>query len=218
MQSNLRIDASALNRRIEQTLSHTKRNSEAVLNEVARGVVRRLLNSTPPARKGKEGKAAQRAGKRTVAAQIGKILEGVPANRAEQSDIRSVHKAARIEGRIVGGKRSNRIKVPIRALKAFIKAAQARVGYLVAGWKRAAQKLKVNVPAWIEQHNAPGEGLVIPSGRGIKVVLRNSVGYASGLRNLTRRVNAALRGQDRAMANRLKNMVERAAQQAGLGN
>lgn len=218
MQSFLRIDTSSFNRRIQQTLAHTKRDGRAFLQETARGVVRRILNSTPPARSGKEGKAAHVAGKKTVAAQIGKLMVGVPAKRAERTDIREIHKAARVEGRIVGAKRANRIKVPIRALKAFIKAAQARVGYLAAGWKKAAQKLKVSVPNWIAKHNAEGDGNISVTSQGIKIILRNSVGYASGLRNMTRRINSALRGQDKAMANRLRKMVEQAAQQAGLGN
>jgi hypothetical protein len=199
-------------------LFHTRRNGDVVMKEAARGVVRRIIAETPPARPGKTGKAAHNAGKKTVAAQIGKIMVGVPANQAQHTNIRELHKAARVEGRIKGPKKENRYKVPIRALRAFIKAAQARVGQLAAGWKKAAQKLRVNVPAWIAKHNADGDGEVKTTPQGIKIILRNSVGYASGLRNMKRRIARALRGQEKAMANRLRNMVEQAAQSSGVSN
>lgn len=218
METRIHLGSEPFKRALRNTLAHTKREGFVVLREQARGVLRRIINTTPPSNQKHKGKAAHTAGKRTVAAQIGKIMQGVPSKQAVTRDIEGIHAGARVEGRVKGRMRSNRKKVPQRELKAYIRKMQAKVGFLASGWKAAAAKLQISLPQWIAGHSAPGAGEVKTSSSGIKVVMRNAVKYADNISGMTRRIDSALRYQTWAMNNRLRKMMENAAKRAGLGN
>jgi hypothetical protein len=89
------------------------------------------------------------------------------------------------------------------------------VGFLASGWKAAATKLGVPVPAWVSRHSAPGEGKIKSNAVAIEVVATNKVKGSPAL-DIERRVQSAIDSQAATMVRRLENFaVREAARKAG---
>jgi len=88
------------------------------------------------------------------------------------------------------------------------------VGFLASGWKAAARKLNVPLPAWIDRHSAPGSQDVRSTATEISVTATNQVEGAPRL-DMERRVQSALDSQAAAMERRVKHAAREAARRAG---
>ncbi len=99
------------------------------------------------------------------------------------------------------------------ALQAYIKKVSERVGWLAAGWRTAAEQLGINLPQWIARHKSPGSMRIEITDTGLEITMTNAVGYASEVKDMTRRVQFAVDGQAAAMTRRsadyMVNMLRR---------
>ncbi len=127
----------------------------------------------------------------------------------------AIHKANRSPTGRVNRKLNPRIKIKASDLKRYIASKKKMVGFLASGWKAAATKLGVPVPAWVSRHSAPGEGKIKSSAVAIEVVATNKVKGSPAL-DIERRVQSAIDSQAAAMVRRLENFaVREAARKAG---
>ena len=93
-----------------------------------------------------------------------------------------------------------------RALKAYIRTIQNRVGWLAAGWNDALAGLGISPARWIARHDAPGTGSIKVDDTGIEITLTNKVSYASKS-DLQRRVQYAVDSQTGTMERRLRDYL-----------
>lgn len=73
METDLKIDMSAFDAAVSRALTETKREPVAYMREQAKGVVRRIIEITPPAHDGINGSAARQHGAAVVKGDIAKI-------------------------------------------------------------------------------------------------------------------------------------------------
>jgi len=219
------IDTSKLERALRDWAALTHKGANAVMIEAARGVVKRVVAITPPAQgrvagtKKDPDSAAIRVGEKAVRSDLKKLFIPIllKGKRPDQwPDLAALHDANRNhQGRV----RDNcqRYHVDQAKLAALIKVLTARVGFLAAGWNASAQKLGVNLPAWIRRHGTgSGSAEIVISNRGISITLRNKVKYADNVDGYNRHVQAAVNYQTAATERRVKFMAEKAARQAGV--
>lgn len=195
------------NRSLIAILEHSRKPVEEVMRKQARLVVERVFEITPPAGRSKKGVAAKRAGEKTVAGNIQKVLVGVPVSsdrknlaKVGERQIALTHEAARVAGRVKGKRRARAslIKVPAQKLKVYIKKRQKAVGMLAAGWNEAARKLQARNrywPGYARKHSPPSVATVTVSTDYIRIYFANKVRFASGVGIMPKRLNWALRKQ-----------------------
>lgn len=98
----------------------------------------------------------------------------------------------------------------------FLKLLQKNVGYLAAGWNKAAAKLGVSVPAWIKRHqDAPGVCEVTISLTHFRIVISNAVPFVGNVRGIDERIEHALNYGARGMERQAKFLMDRAKRKAG---
>lgn len=213
----LKINTTGFNAALATMLSQSKREHEVVMREAAKGVIRNVVRVTPPGRSTSMGSAeAKKAGTSKTAADILKVLEGVPVKVAEvkeENAFRAIHKKARVGGQVKGT--PTRVKVPKTALNAYIKKQQKKVGRLAAGWNKAAQSLGVKLPAWIATHSTSGAYSIKVTSSGIRIKATNSSPYASKVDSLSKQVQHAVNMQAKSMRLRIAKANHVAARKAG---
>jgi hypothetical protein len=224
--TRVRLDPKPFGRTLAEYMRGSRRGKDVVANEVGKTVLRRIIAITPPGNSSTNGdrgtalpKEAQRKGKAKVKADILKLFTNGRSKKTNlpPSEIAYAHNRARKGGQVKGKDRGEyKIRVASRALTAYIKRKQGFVGRLVSGWKKAAAKMKVNLPSWVMEHNAPGFGTVTTSGDRVRIRFGNATRYAEDVAAIYRRIRAAFAGQQKAMENKMKNKADEAAKRAGL--
>lgn len=111
----------------------------------------------------------------------------------------------------------DRMVVTPAAARRMLKELYRRVGYLAAGWNAAAQRLGLNLPAWI-RNKGTGNGSVsmVLSGPVLSVTIVNKVKFAGRVRGLRWRIQKALNERARKMENELRHFaIKKSARAAG---
>lgn len=216
--------------------STSKRTIAQNLQKQAGLFVQELAILTPPGDY-KSKSWRKKAGEQAVKSDILKVIK--PAKRISkklqsQSDLASalldatgfanpalVHKQyrrkrGRVQTRLKKGGRDERFKVQPEILKAYILSVQQRVGYMAAGWLKAAQFLGKSLPSWITRHSAPGNGTVNIGDEDVEVVLTNAAVYPESRGLMDRRIETALKRRYWAMVKQADNYMKMVAQKAGL--
>lgn len=210
------IDVGGFNAALLEMLSQTRRSSKEVIAEQAKGVIRNVIRVTPPGRSsGASLGAARKSGRTKVAADIHKVLLGVPLKQAEAIDIGSIkaaHKKARKNGQV--GESGNRLRVPKTMLNEYIRRQQTKVGRLAAGWRAAAAKFGVPLPPWIASHSTPSLVKVTATSTSFGMKATNRSPYAQSVRTLERQVRHAVHAQGGAMRKRIASYVAKNARAA----
>lgn len=195
------------NRSLIGILEHSRKPVEEVMMKQARLIIERVFDITPPAGRAKRGVAAKKAGQKTVAGNIQKVLVGVPVgmdrkrlSAVTEGDITKTHTMARVAGRVRGARRSgkNLVRVPTGKLKTYIKKRQKAVGMLAAGWNKAASKLGARTrywPGYARDHNPPSVADVQLGKDVIRIYFENKVRFAGGVGVMPRRLEWALKRQ-----------------------
>ena len=127
-------------------------------------------------------------------------------------------------GRVIGGEqpRDKRLflaPTQLKALDAYIKQQQARVGLLASGWSAAANALDVPVAAWIARHGpTTGSVQIDLSGDRMSVIATNyAPGLPAGVRaELKRRLVKAVEYQTNTMERAIAGYHTRTRQQLGI--
>lgn len=120
---------------------------------------------------------------------------------ASRSDLRAHHRKYFRNGRFTraGGatrdigrwKFIDRLVIPEDVFRAYLKEQQAKVGYLLSGWRVAARKLGLNIPQWILNADGPSQALIEVRPDRLRILATNEVAYASNT-GLNRRIQWAI--------------------------
>jgi hypothetical protein len=87
---------------------------------------------------------------------------------------------------------------------------ERRVGFLGGGFAAAAAGLRVGIPGFMRRHSAAPGGLEMQlEGDDLYIVIENKVRYASQLADLVRRVDWAIRAQQRKMERQVPYLLRR---------
>ena len=215
---------------MKRFLRTSKRAAGVVLKEQARGVLRKVVDWTPPGGKGAQGSGAKKRGEAAVERDILKLMRPVKTFGRDTDALRAagmfidtpsnespaaIHKANRSKTGRVRRKLSPKIAVKSSDLRRYIASKKKMVGFLASGWKAAAAKLGVSLPAWITRHAGSGGGQIKSSSTAVEVTATNSVKNAPSL-DMERRVQSAIDSQAAAMVRRLEHFaVKQAAKQSG---
>jgi len=217
MSKQIDLDTTKFQAALARFRTISKRSAEIVLREQARGTLRKIIDSTPPGGRNAQGQAAKKRGEAKVEGDIRKLMEGVAAKQASGESPAEVLRNNRSKdgkGAVVGNV-VQKIKVRKSDLAKLIRDKKRMVGFLASGWKSAATKLGINIPAWISRHSAPGSGRIRSTATSIEVSATNQVEGAPAL-EMERRVQTALDLQAAAMVRRVEHFAAReAAKKAG---
>ncbi len=211
----IELDRSKFDAALREFRKHSKRALGLVLREQARGVVRQIAERTPPGGPNTSGRAAKQRGEAAVVGDISKIMTKAPAKQAIKDDPAAVHKRFRNSRGRVRREISPKIKVRAGDLARLIRSKKAMVGFLASGWRAAATKFGVNLPAWIKRHTGHGSAREKSDAASVEVVATNSVGYADRAANMDRIVQVSLNAQAGNMRRQLEHFVAKAAKKAG---
>lgn len=205
------FDTGKFDRAMGLARSTSRRGEGELLAVQARGVAKTLLEITPPSRGSNTSQTgARRAGERTIAADVAKVLAPVRAT-ALKGRPATVNPSAAVDAarsprtgrvlRAIGPK----IPVTFAVYRAEVRNRQARVGRLAAGWAPAARKLGVTVAAWVGRHQGRGSGgEVVVGPQTVTITLSNETEFIDQVSGMRRRVQWALDLQ----ANRMIRAVD----------
>lgn len=214
----LKIDTKGFEGALKTMLSQSKRSAKEVVDEQARGFIMNVIKVTPPARSTRESLgSAKRIARKKVAADIHKVIQGVPVKQAEAKDagsIKAAHNKARQDGQVKDSPR-RRLKVPKTMLNAYIRKQQTKIGRLAAGWNAAASKFNVKVPAWIAQHTTGSGVKVTATASQFGMKATNKSPYADKIGKLEGRIQHALGVQSAKMRKRIASFIVKDAKRSG---
>lgn len=92
----------------------------------------------------------------------------------------------------------------------YLKTMDPRVGFLGGGFRSAAMGLGVGLPRFMGRHgSAPGDLRMQLEGDDLYIIIRNDVRYASQMADLVRRVDWAIRAQQRKMERQAPYLLRR---------
>jgi hypothetical protein len=136
---------------------------------------------------------------------------------ATESDMRAHHKRYFKNGRFTraGGatkdigrwKFIDKMVIPEETFAAYLKEQQAKVGYLLSGWRVAANKLGVAIPAWVANADAPSTVIVSVTEDRLYIKATNEISWAS-VRITKDRVQYAIDQQAAKMDRQWKQWME----------
>jgi hypothetical protein len=111
----------------------------------------------------------------------------------------------------------DRMVVKKSAADKFLKFLYKQVGYMAAGWAKAATQLggAGKIPAWIKRHDAPGHGAVEIRGDDVQLVISNKNVYPALQGIVERRAVSALKNRVWAMTNRTEHYLKKDAKDSG---
>ena len=236
----IELDKTKFDAALRDFLKNSKKAVGQVLREQARLVVGQIAARTPPGGPNTSGRAAKQRGEAAVVRDIAKIMEKAGPKRrrrkggdeddergdhsaalfditaaAAVSDPAAIHKRFRNSRGRVRREISPKIKVRAGDLTRLIKTKKAMVGFLASGWRTAASKFGVKLPAWITRHAGQGSAKEKSDAASVEVVATNSVGYADRAANMDKIVQASLDAQAGNMRRQVENYVAKAAKRAG---
>ncbi len=211
----IELDKTKFDAALRDFLKNSKKAVGQVLREQARLVVGQIAARTPPGGPNTSGRAAKQRGEAAVGGDIGKIMVKARAKDAIKDDPAPVHKRFRNSRGRVRREISPKIKVRAGDLARLIKAKKAMVGFLASGWRTAASKFGVKLPAWITRHSGQGSAREKSDAASVEVVATNSVGYADRAANMDKIVQASLDAQAGNMRRQVEHFVAKAAKRAG---
>jgi hypothetical protein len=136
---------------------------------------------------------------------------------ATLSDMRTHHKKYFKNGRMTraGGatrdigrwKFVDKMVVPKETFAAYLKEQQEKVGYLLSGWRVAANKLGVSISAWVANADAPSTVIVSVTENRLYFKATNEISWAS-VRITKSRVQYAIDQQAAKMERQWKTWME----------
>ncbi len=225
--TRLEVELAKLEEAFAKFQSTSKRGIAANLQKQAGLLVEDAAILTPPG-DFKSKSWRKKAGEQAIKNDILKVLRPAKIRKnAFLLDATSfvnpavVHKQyrksrGRVMTRLKKGNRDERFKVEPEQLKSYIAFVQQRVGYMAAGWSKAAQFLGRSLPGWITRHSAPGVGRVNIGENDVEVVMTNSAVYSDSRNLMDRRIETALKRRYWAMIKQADNYLKLLAERQRL--
>lgn len=124
----------------------------------------------------------------------------------------ALHKEKFVNGR-VSGTRGKSLPICFTndadALKNYIEERQQKIGWLAAGWNKAAAILNQKLASWIWRHSAPGNASVTVTNDNIRVKMTNNVSYAGTISDYPARVQSAVNFRASKITNTARNYMRK---------
>ena len=222
MNIRMTFDTSGIKKAIQQLRPLVKKTNGELVQQAAKGFVKTVVGITPPASKGKTGSKAKAQGEQAIKGDLAKIMMAV--RRKADLDTRSGAASPEELYKRFRDKRTGRINrralaQPYRVRNSDLLALQrrllARVGWLAAGWHRAAQKLGVKLPAWVSRHSGKGSIVVSQSATRFRITVANEVTFIGNVKELDRRIQAAIDYQGNAMRRQAEYLLKKSLAKTG---
>ena len=198
-------NSEAFNRSLIKILEHSRGPVEKTMRKQTKLIIEKVLSVTPPANGSTQGVKARRAGEKTTAGNILKVMKGVPVSRdrnrlsqVKDRDIYRQHEKHRKRGRVRRSLGRSKATVPTRMLKQYIKRRQAAVGMLAAGWNAAAKEFKASGryhPAWVKRHSPKSSASIRVLPDSIRIRFTNATRYAGKVSVMKGRLDWAMKKQ-----------------------
>lgn len=200
----------------------SKRSVATNLRQQGKLIVTDIAKRTPPGDFQATG-WKRIAGERLIKADLAKIMRptkslGTKKNPTRTDPMRIHNEYRRGRGRVLTDLRrgkDTRFRVEKSTFQIYREQVIKRVGYMAAGWAKAAAFLGGSLPGWITRHSAPGAGTVGFQGQDIVLELTNAAVYPESRGLVDRRAVAALKKRYWAMVKQADNYMKMAAEQAG---
>jgi hypothetical protein len=224
-------DTRGLVRTLEEFVDVTGKDAYFVANRAMKSMITDVIFITPPGNTNKEGETgggsteAKKRGEAVLESDIRRIIkpDSVFTEKRGRSSlagvaaIKAYHQANRSKatGRVKGGSRAeskrshaNRVmSAPAADVERYIRQAKRKVGILRSGWVEAANRFKIQVPAWVRRHSGRGSIAVKVGGNGIQIEAENAVRYARGLRDIQRRINWVVMVQEQKTERQMEKIL-----------
>lgn len=223
MNVNFKFDTSRLQRAIKDLRPLVQKTRADLVENAAKGFVKKVVAITPPASKGVSGSKAKQAGDQAIKSDLARIM--VAAARKSERDTRAASASPQELYRRFRDKRTGRInpgalKQPYRVGKSELLALQRRllkeVGWLAAGWNEAALKLGVRLPAWVARHGSGHGSIAITRGSSLfRITVANEVGFVGNVKGFNRRIQSAINLQANAMRRQAEHLLKKGIRKAG---
>ena len=226
MNVTMKFDTKGITDAVNRLRPLVKKTREELVKQAAKGFTATAIEITPPASKGKTGSKAKAQGQQAIKSDLAKIMVAVRCKR--DVDTRSgaaspeeLHKRFRDQrtGRINRRALAHPYKVKSAELRALQAKLFANVGWLAAGWNKAAEKLGLSGrswPGWVQRHTgAKGYcNISVAEGR-FRIEIANTVPFIGNVKDLNRRIQAAIDYQANAMNRQAVFLLKKAIQEAG---
>lgn len=221
--TSLEVETGKLKEAIAKFQGTSKRSLATNLRQQAKLIAVDIAKRTPPGDFQASG-WKRVAGENTVKGDIAKIMKGTKSlgtkKRPTTTNAKQIHeqykrKRGRVREDLRKGNKDERFRIESQHLKIYIEQVKRRVGWMAAGWAKAASFLGASLPSWITRHSAPGTGTVVIRGDDIELELTNSAVYADSHGLVERRAVAALKKRYWAMTKQADNYIKMAAEEAG---
>lgn len=194
---------------LERYMRDSKRDIGVVMRQQVKKIVERIVNITPPSDGATKGTTAKKRGELTVSNDIRRIVEKASKKTLEtntertvtanESQLKAWHKKNRASlGRTRKLSDKDKAIAAAAVISAYIKERQKKVGYLASGWRIAAAKLGVKMPAWIARHSAPSAASITENSRGVTIDMENRIKWAR-VKDSYRRLRWAVSQQAKAL-------------------
>lgn len=223
MNVKFKFDTSGLQRAIKDLRPHAQKTRAELVEDAAKGFVKKVVAITPPASKGVSGSKARQQGDQAIKSDLARIM--VAAARKSERDTRAAAASPEELHRRFRDKRTGRVnpgalKRPYRVGKSELLALQRRllkeVGWLAAGWNEAALKLGVRLPAWVTRHGTgKGSIAITQSGSLFRITIANEVGFVGNVKGFSRRIQSAINLQANAMRRQAEHLLKKGIRKAG---
>ena len=175
-----------------------------------KGIVRNMIDITPPGDFSAKGLAAKRQGEGAVKRDLNKLFAPIPAaEKYPQTTyvpagvMPKLHKRHRNRRGRVTGRRNYPVKP--KDFNDYQRETIRKVGKLAAGWNRSAGRFGYRPPAWIWRHKSPGSVRVTVTDKYMRFTMINKVRYASEQPDIERRIQYAINMQRNALISRINN-------------
>jgi hypothetical protein len=223
MNVKFKFDMRRLEKAIKDLRPHVRKTRAELVEDAAKGFVKRVVAITPPASKGVSGSKAKQQGDQAIKSDLARIM--VAAARKSERDTRAAAASPEELHRRFRDKRTGRInpgalKRPYRVGKTELLALQRRllkeVGWLAAGWNEAAKKLGVRLPAWVARHGSGRGSIGISNGATrFRITIANEVGFVGNVKGFSRRIQSAINLQANAMKRQAEHLLKKGIRKAG---
>ena len=215
--TSVEVNVDRLKEALAKFQQTSKRSVATNLKQQGKLIVVDIAKRTPPGDFQASG-WKRIAGERLIKADLAKIMVGSKRPSA-RTDPRRIHEQYRRgRGRVMTDLRKGRdtrFRMEKSTFDIYRQQILKRVGYMAAGWARAAAFLGGSLPSWITRHSAPGAGTVGFRSQDIVLELTNAAVYPQSRGLVDRRAVAVLKKRYWAMVKQADNYMKMAAEEAG---